>query len=289
MWIILWIISALLSSISWPYRKKAVDNSTLSTSLFSILWPIFWIFVVIFLYFVFGVNNSIFTDYAVIWVIFIIIFLETIANYFEIYVVKNIKLSWLLPFQNFNKLIVVFIWFFIYYWTENGSSITSFLITLFTIFFIVYFSIDIKNIKIDKIIWLFLLTRFLQWLAWLLVAYIFVKYTTSDFMLFYVFFWVCIYLFISIILKDNIKTFFKQTKTFYIARWLSLLLLWLSFVIGIFVIESDGIVVATLISFLTLWFSIISMKFILKDNPTKKQIILAIFVTIFIWIWYFLR
>lgn len=289
MWIILWIISAILSSISWPYRKKAVDNSSLSTSLFSIFRPIFWIFVVIFLYFVFGINNAIFSDYAIIWIIWIIIFLETIANYLEIYVVKNIKLSQLLPFQNFNKLVVVFIWFFIYYWTENGSSIASFVITLFTIFFIVYFSIDIKNIKIDKIIWVFLLTRFLQWLAWLLVAYIFIKYSTSDYMFFHVVFWLFIYLFISIILKDNFKSIFKQTKTFYTARLLSIILWSLSFVIGMFIIESDGIIVATLISFLTLWFSVISMKFILKDNPTKKQIILAISVTFFIWIWYFLR
>jgi ABC-type multidrug transport system permease subunit len=93
----------------------------------------------------------------------------------------------------------------------------------------------------------------------------------------------------SIFLKNNFKELLQQTNSFYKYRWLALMIWQSWFILWIFIIESSWVLVASLLSFITIVFSIISMKFILNDNPTKKQIILAILVVLLIWIWYYYK
>ena len=289
MWIILWIISALAWAIWWTYRKKAVDAWKLSTSLFAIFWPVFWIIVILILWYFLWFDKLIYSDYIIISIILLIVIIEIFTNFLEIYVFKKTKLSYLLPYQNLDKLLIVFIWFFIYYWTDNWSSIESFFIILFTIFLIIYFSIDKKNLRIDKIIWIYLFRKTLSAISWLLIGYILLKYSTLSYMSINSILVIITYIIIIKITKDNFMIIFNQTREFYNARFASLFLWWSSFLLSLFLIESLGLLIATLISFLWLVFSIFSMKLILWDTPEKKQIILAFLVSILIWIWYYFK
>lgn len=287
--IIIWVISAFLWAIWWSFRKKAVDNSTLSTNLFSILWPILWAIIIWTAWYLFWFQKEIYSNYLVIILVLLIVVFETLANYIEIYVFKRSKLSDLLPYQNTNKLLIVLLWFFIYYWTDNSTSITSFIIILFTMLLIIFTSVDIKKLKINKLIWVYLLWKTFSAISWLLIWYILAKYNTISYMSINIVFVFLTYYFITIAKKEKFNELLKQKKEFYKPRFFWLVLWWTSFVIWLYIIQSTWLLIATLISFIGLVFNIFSMKYILKDNPSRKQIFLAFIVSILIWIWYYFK
>jgi len=287
--IILWIITAILWSIWWAYRKKAIDNSNLSIALYTIFWPIFWFFLVYFLSIFWGIDIKIYKDYFYLWIILIISILGVFANYIDVYSFSKTKLSYLLPYKDFDKLIIILIWFFLYYWTKNSTSITSFFITLFTVFIILINSINFKNVKFDRIVVIYLIGKIFSAISVLLLWYVLIKYSTITYMSINIFFLLLIYLLIIFFKKDNIKNIFNQSKTFYKARTISLLTWWLWIILSFYIIESSWLLIATLISFISLVFNILSIKFILKDNPTKKQIILAIIISILIGLGYYFK
>jgi hypothetical protein len=98
-----------------------------------------------------------------------------------------------------------------------------------------------------------------------------------------------LYLILAILFKESFKSLLVQNKTFYKSRGLSLILWWTWFLIWLYIIESFWVLIATLISFIWIITSILSLKYILKDTPKIKDIILAIIVTIMIWIWYYFK
>lgn len=212
MGIFLWILSALFWSIWSSFRKKAVDYSNLPTNLFSILWPIMWGFIIWICAYIFWLQKWIYANYVIIFLILLVVIFETLANYIEIYVFKHSKLSELLPYQNANKLLIVLIWFFLYYWTNNSTSITSFLIILFTIFLLIFTSIDIKKIKINKMIWIYLIDKLFSAISWLLIWYILLKYDTISYMSINLLFVFIIYYLITIFKKDRFNELLKQKK-----------------------------------------------------------------------------
>jgi hypothetical protein len=94
---------------------------------------------------------------------------------------------------------------------------------------------------------------------------------------------------ILIILKESFSIILKQSKIFYVNRLIATILWRSAFILWLYIIQSSWVIVATLLWFFWIVFSILSMKFILKDNPTKKQIILAFIVIFLIWIWYYFK
>lgn len=289
MWIVLWILSALLQAVWWSFRKKAIDNSNIPSSLFAILWPIIGAIIVYTIIYFTSFNVSIFLNYKFLLLIVLIATLEIINNYIEIYSFRKTKISNLLPYDNTNKLLIILIWFFIYYWTKNSTSIITFLITLLTIFIIISFSIDFKNIKIDKIIWIYLFWKALSATTWLIIWYILLTFTTIEYMSVNVLIAFSIYFIITLVNRNNFSILLKQNKIFYKSRLFALILWWTWFLISLYIIQSSWLLIATLIWFIWLIFKIFSMKFILNDNPTKKQILLAFMVSILIWLWYYFK
>lgn len=287
--IILWIISALFSSIWWVYQKKAIENSNISTSLFSILWPIIWAFIIGSLMFILNISTDIYSNWVIILLTLLIVFLEIGSNFLNIYIYKKTKLSELLPYFNLDKLLIVLIGFFLFYWTKNSTSIESFIIILFTIIIVIWFSIDFKNLKINKNIWLFIFSKSISSISTLLIGYILIQYSAVEYMSINVIFTFILYFLILIITKDNVKILLKQTNIFYKSRFLWLILWWTSFILWLYIIQTSWVLIATLLSFIGLIFSIISMKLILNDNPNRKQIILAFIVMFMIWIWYYFK
>lgn len=290
MWIFFWIIRALFWSIRSTYRKKTVDTCCLWKNLLAIFWPTFWLFIIfILLIFSSWINKDIFNNYLIISIILLRVIIDIIGNYLEIYILKNTKISFLLPYQNLDKLLVIFIWFFIYKWTNNWTSIESFLITVFTIFLILFFSINKRNLNIDKKIFLYIFRKILLSIDQLLLWYVLLKCSTITYISINNTFLFLIYLTIILIVKDKINTLLTQSREFYKNIFLTLIFWWTNFLISLLLIEKLWLLTTTLISFLWLVFSIFSIKIILKETPTKKQIILAFLVLILIWMWYYFK
>jgi len=284
--IIFWVISALFASMWASHRKKALNASTLPNSLFIMSWPLSWFFIIWFLLYITDINIWIYTDYKIIWMILIIVFLDIIANFLEIGVLKKTKLSEILPYTNLDKLFIVLIWFFLFFWTKNSTSITTLLITLVTIILIWVFSIDFKNFKIPKSILLYSIVMLCRWIWVLIVWYIFLSYGTIEYLSINMVFTFILYISIALMLKDSFKSLARQSKDFYKSRTYSLILWWWGFIIWLYILKEAWVLIATLISFVWLVFNVLAMKFILHDSPEKKQIILAWLVTLLIWIWY---
>lgn len=289
MWIILWIIASLFESIEDSFRKVAVDNSTLSKSLFAIIWPIAWFFILSPIFYINWISEKLFWDFKILFLILLISSIYAVSNFLFIYVYKNIKISELLPYSNMWKLFIVIIWFFLYYWTENETSIYTFLIAIFTVLIVSLFSIDFKKFSISSKILIYIFALLLEAIALLIAWYTLLFYTTIEYIFFMFIFTFSLYFCISIFKKESFKQFINQTKKFYKARITWVMFSRLSFILSLYIIETSGIVIAILISFISIVFAIFSMKIILKDTPKKKEIILAFLVTLLIWFWYYLN
>ncbi len=287
--ILFWLISALFASLWISNRKKAITLSTLPNTIYILLWPLSGFFIIWTIIYFSWVNMSIYSDYGIIWLIWIIILLDIVANFLEMDVYKKTKLSEILPYTNLDKLFIVLIWFFLFYWTKNSTSITTLLITLLTIIIIAGFSIDFKKFKIPKTIISYSLVMLCRGISVLIVWYIFIKYTTIDYLSINMIFSFIWYLIIALILKNSFNSLFKQSKEFYKSRLISLILGWWWFIIWLYIVKEAWVLIATLISFVWLIFNILAMKFILNDTPEKKQVILAWLVTLLIWVWYIFK
>ncbi len=287
--ILFWLISALFASLWASNRKKAINNSTLSKPIYILLWPLSGFFILWIIIYFSWINTSIFSDYSIIALIWIIILLDIVANFLEMDVLKKTKLSEILPYTNLDKLFIVLIGFFLFYWTKNSTSLTTLWITILTIIIIALFSIDFKKFKVPKSIIAYSIVMLFRGISVLIVWYIFLKYTTIDYLSLNMIFSFIWYLVIALILKNSFNSLFTQSKEFYKSRWLSLILWWWGFIIGLYIVKEAWVLIATLISFVWLIFNILAMKFILNDTPEKKQVILAWLVTILIWIWYFFK
>ena len=289
MQIILWIISSLFWSITDSVWKKAVLISKLPQSLFAIFGPITWIVIIYFMIYLWSINQNLYTDYKIIFIILIIACISYLNTFLYINIYKKVKLSQLLPYKNLDKIFIVLFGFILFYWTKNGTSITSFLITLATIFIIFFFSVDIKKVSFSKDILNFFIVKFLEAVITLLVWYIFLSYTTVEYLSIETIFFISIAIIASILQKNSLKLLFTQKKEFYKYRMWASFIGWIWFIIWLYIIETSGVLIATLLSFIGLVFQILSMKFILNDTPEKKQIILAFIVMFMIWIWYFFK
>jgi hypothetical protein len=285
--IILWIISSLMWSLWWTYGKKASDHSTLPNWLFVLFWPLTGLIVIYSLIFILWINTEIFSNYYIILLLIIAWIIDWCWTILEASIYKKIKISKILPYTSFDKLFIILIWFVLFYWNPWYTSIPTLIIALVTVWIIILFSIDYNNLKIEKEINLYIFVKLLYAISTLIIWSVLLSYTTMDMIAVIVFVYLSFFVLLNIFLKKDLKQIFKQTKSFYRYRLLSSITGRWSFIIWILIIESSWVLIASLLSFITIVFSILSMKFILWDSPTKKQVFLAISVIILIWIWFY--
>lgn len=287
--IIWWITSIALDSIATWFRKKSLDIWKLSNVMFKLYSHIFGIFAIPTIIYFFWFDNYISNNYLDLLIIFFLCFIWSFNILLWLHIYKKVKLSELLPYSNLDKLFIIIFWFFIFYGTENWSSIITLLISLLTLFLIIWFTIDFKKFKISKIIWLYLIHKiFVSWNI-LVIWYLLTKYwsiTIASMTWFYEF---IIFIIIWLLLKDSFKTIIKQEKKFYINRFLTAIFWWSWWILWLIILKEAWVVVATLLWFLSIVFMTFTMKFLLNDSPTKKQIILAFTVLILIWTWYYFK
>lgn len=270
LWVILWKKSLKLTELNWVW--------------FMIFWYFWSIIISLILIISWKINYSIFFSYIVLFSILFILLLEIWWWKIEQRVYKNEKYSALMPFENLEKIFIVIIWFFAFW---NSSLLTLF-ITILTIIIIFFFNVDLKTFKIPKYITdVFLVNLCWAWIT-LTSTYI-LKF--SDSQSFFVYNQIAQFLMIFLILiftlKNDIGVIFKQQKWFYLYR-LSWTTLWaLNYLLTLFLIKELWIIITILLSFLWIIFKLIFSYFLLKEIPTKKDLLLWFIVLVLIWIWYY--
>jgi len=245
-----WIIATALGSFSTPPLKKSLSLwKNIPDSFLKLFAAITGIFLFTILTYFLWFEHQLLNDFSIIAMILWVTTLWVISNLMWIHVYKTTKLSELLPYGNLDKLFIIIIGFFLY--QSIPWKETS----------IITFGISILTIR----------------------------YSTFSYGLIHNIIKAALLFGIGIYLKTHIRVLFQQSKSFYkyrfsaIAMWQSSILIWL------LIIENLWIVIASLLWFLSIVFNIVSMKMMLGDTPSKKQVILAFIVITMIWLGYYFK
>lgn len=292
MWIIFSILSTLLYSIYQPTFKRALlAKWDLSRVLFKIYDPsiLLLAFLLLIPIWIISINYDIFQDYTIILIIWIISALGLTKSILLQDIFKKLKVSESIPYQDLDKVFIVIIWYFIFYWTENWSSILTVIITLFSIVLIILFNYNPKKKPFSKEILLLVLVKFINAIFIISAGYVIMKYGSISFSTVLAS-WEMIFLFLSIIiLGDSLKNLFSCNKDFHRKRITATFLGLTSFIFSLFVIESVWVIVATMLGFLGIITTILSSYFIDRDKPKIKDITLGFLVLALIWAWYYFK
>ncbi len=290
MWsILLWMLASLLSSSGLAFWKNTINESKLTTLVFNFLGAFLWIFAVIIVYILFDFNYSLLTDYKNLLLILLIVLINLFNTPLEIYICKTEKLSTLLPYSSLDKIFIIILWYILFYNSSQSTSIITVIISLLTIWIITYTSIDFWKLVITKKIILYFLYKFFRAITALITGFVLLSYSSIDLVIVDWFLYVILAFIILLALKHSPRTIFQQTEKFYYNRLVTTVLAWSWYILSIYLIKDLGVIVATLLGFFWIVFSVLSMKYISKDNPNNKQIIVAFFVLIMIAIWYYFK
>lgn len=219
---------------------------------------------------------------------YLLIAVSLSLRYFRIAASKNVyekeKISAIVPFSNVSKVVSVFLWIIILW--EEMSAIS---LVIFVIVFLVMLlsSINLKSMKFSRHILLYIFAKFTESISDIIVGYILIYnswiayYATDMLMWFVMLFWVTTVTHEIKKVKELPKDYFKNSILNSIWRVSSL--------ISVLMIKEMGLSVSIMLSFLWVWISLALSYFILKDVPTKKNLIVTLIVTVLVIIWFLLK
>ncbi len=287
--IFLWLVTAFLQSIWVTFWKKSLDTSNMPNGLFLIFWPLVWLFIVYFFVLILWTNLSIFSNILIVCLLILAWIFDWLWQKVEAHTLKKVKMSYILPYRNLDKLFIILLWFIFFYWAEWYNSIITFFVAIFTFIITLVFSANLNNFKIDKNILFYIFGKFIISISVIIIGLVLLEYTTLELFSVLILTTFSFHIIANIFYKNDFKVLFTQSKEFYKYRFLWSFLWWTWFFVSFLVIENAWVVLASLISFISIVFMIASMKVILWDTPNKKQIILAFIITLLIWIWYYFK
>ena len=282
--ILLWILQAILNSITSILWKKSVDVSNVSKGLF-LFYPklVGLTFVLVFM--VLGlVNYDIFFDIKTLFIVTIVILIWLWTWFIKQAILKENKVSSIIPFENLAPLFTILLWYFLF----HKASIYSFVISIIAVVLVILFSIDYKTFRFPKKVSLLFLHQWLLSIEMLLIAYALNSYNWASIAAVDVFVW-SIILLLFLIKLSELKQIHKQKKEFYIFRFWAGYAWWFAYIITLFLISNLWIVLSTLLGFLTLGITLILWYFFLNDKPNKKDVVLAVLITILVWLWMYFK
>lgn len=286
------ILSTIFASLSDIFFKKALQYK-INLWNNDFLWQIFPLFIFILAYFYidFQFDTTINTDFKVLLYVLLSFFMYTIGRYFHAKIFKVEKITHLLPYENLSKIFTIIFSFYLF----ADISKTTFFITLFTILVIILFTIDFKNLKFWKNILIFAFSHVLFALWNLITWYILLEASAwwlwvswYSFITTYLIIWTLVFFIPFFWLK-----WFLELKnvdfSFYTYRWAAWILSWFSWFLSLVVIANLWLSISVLLSFLWIFSTLFFAFFILRDIPTKKDIILTILVLALISAWFYFK
>lgn len=274
------LLSTLITSIWSIFWKKSLGYGV-AWKVHDLIPYVFW--VILSFYFVYvGFEGTIF-DVTLMTVIFCIMIVAIFRTQFAQKIYQEEKMSVIMPYTNINKIIVIISSFFLF----ADVSITSLFITILAIVVIILFSIDFKNHSVPKnmltlvIIELSIAAEILLW-GWVILNYSEIHYYIICVI------WGIIILSVLSLLGEQFKTLKGQPKWFWINRYLWWIG-WISWFLWLTIIKSLGLSVSILLSFLWIGVTLALSYFLLKDTPSKKDLLLTLIVTILVGLGFYFK
>ncbi|MDD5769423.1 MAG: hypothetical protein PHE25_00495 [Candidatus Gracilibacteria bacterium] len=290
--IIIAFFSILFGSLSNVFLKKSLKyNVSIWNNDF--LSQFFTICLFLFIYFcnLFPININLNLGVKIVMFIGIIFFIYTIGFYFRTKILKVEKISYLLPYTNLEKIFTIILSFFIF----GDISIITFFIIIFTIFIIIIFSIDKKNLTFSKNILIFCFAQILYAIGNLFTGYALLEITKGglgvssfSFIVNYLIIGTII-LFIPFLILRWFLELKNIEKEFYINMLSAGSLSWISWFLSLVVVSNLGLSMSILLSFLGVFTTLIFAFSILREKIESKDVILSIMILFLISIGYYFK
>lgn len=295
-WILLWIFQSFMNAFWMVLSKKVVENKAVwnnwQTFISRSNHAIFMIIIFIISYNFLDINSFKFNfPQDIINTKNIFLFLiATFWIYFTYFLRRkayaNEKVSVLQPFAMLFQVFPIILWF-IFIASERANLIT-FLVAIITSFIVIIPNIDFKNLKMNKYSSMVLLSSIIKSVQIFIILYFLTIISPISF-----YFVESLLIIIISIFMIFIKWEFSEIKK--ITKKYAKLLFSANFVAIISVLlvltmySSLWVVITSLLSLLYLVFIYMFWYIILKEIPSKKDVIIAILVSICIVIWYYFK
>lgn len=274
------LLSSFMTAVSNIFWKKSLGYGV-GWKVHDLIPYVFW--VILSLYFLYVSFEGTIFDPTLMIVIFWIMIVAIFRTQFAQKIYQEEKMSVLLPYTNINKIVVIVCSFFLF----SDVSLTSLFITILAIVIIILFSIDFKNHRIPKNTRTLIVLEFLIAGDILLWGWIIIHYSEVHYYIACVIWWIIILSLLSLA-WGQFKTLKGQPKSFWTSRllwWIG----WISWFLSLTIIKSLGLSISILLSFLWIGVTLILWYFILKDTPSKKDLILTAIVTILVGLGFYFK
>ena len=276
---LLGLIQAFLNWLVNILWKKSVDISSVSKGLFTLYAKLVGFVFVLGFAVLWMINYEIFLDWKVVLLITTVISLWLGTAFIKQWLLKYNKVSTLLPFDNLAPLFTILLGYFLF----HKASFESFLISILAVVLVILFNIDWENFTLPKKVWLLFLQQGMLAVSTILIAYALKDYNNASVAAVDVVVSVLLLILFTIKISE-LKQIHKQSVDFYKYRFWAGFAWRTAYIISLFLISNLWVVLSTLLTFLTLWITLILWYFYLDDKPSKKDIILAVLITILVWL-----
>lgn len=285
MWLLIWIIQSFLNAIWMIFWKKVVENKSVGNNwqtLFS-RWNHILIIGILFFFWFFEYKipqNEI--NYFNIWLLIIATFALYITYPLRRIAYANEKITVLQPFAMLFQVFPVIIWF-IFISTERNNIIT-FLSSIIASIIVILSSIDFKKFKFNKYSMMVLISSCIKSIQ-VFAALYFLSFLSPTTFYFSESIIVIIYAILLIIIKKEFKQIKLLTKKYSKLLIITNTIVICSILLSLTMYKNLWVITTSLLSLLYLLFIYILWYFILKDIPSKKNILVTVIVSILIIIW----
>lgn len=285
MWILIWIIQSFFSAIWMIFSKKVLVNKQVWNNIQTLLSRFYHLIIIWCMFLLWFLNNNIKA-----WDLNINDFLLLIIATLWLYITyplrrtaySNEKISVLQPYTMLFQVFPIIIWF-IFIASERSNFIT-FLSALIASVIVIFSNINFKNSKINKYCLMILISSIIKSFQVFSVIYFLSKINPASYY-FLESIIVIIFAVWLILLNKEFNELKLLTKTYSKLLFSTNTFAIISILLSLTMYSSLWVVVTSLIGLLYLVFIYLLWYFLLKDIPSKKDIIVTIFVAICIVVW----
>lgn len=291
-WIILWVFQSFMNSFWMVMTKKVVENKAVwnNWQIFISRWNHAIFLIVIFFitstFFDIKSLNFNFPDNILSFKNIILFLLSTFWIYFTYYLRRtayaNEKVSVLQPFAMLFQVFPVILGF-VFIASERANLIT-FLVAIVASFIVIIPNIEWKQFKMNKYSLMVLLSSTIKSWQIFIVLYFLTLFSPISFYFVESILIILISIFM-ILLKWEFSEIKKITKKYTKLLFSANLIAVISVLLVLTMYSTLWVVITSLLSLLYLVFVYMFWYIILKEIPTKKDVIIAILVSLCIIIW----
>lgn len=278
------ILSNLFSSIGEILTKKSLFITRLPKLFFMLLGECFGLLVALCLWLWTDFDITHFADPGLIVSFVLIILIYLVYDYLNQKVFMQEKIATLMVYENLNTIFAIIAGYFLF----ADTSLITVGISIAVVIILILSYVHWKRVSFPKETKTILLIQFLKAAETILTWYLIIKISDIDYFILYEIIAVCL-LIIPMIWYRYDKTLKQVGWTYFSYRGSWAIAGNCSFLLYLMLVGDFGIVVSVLLSFLGNALSITFAYFILKESPSRKDIILNVIITALVWIGFYFK